>query len=281
MLNAVIMAAGKGKRFQKGFYPKSLMPLDSLNQTTLSLNLSHLTSLPLDQIFLVIGANFNTMVQWFHAVPKERKDVKLVDARQSYQKGPLFSFRVLKTSISELEPILLFPADTWFSSHIWKELERILPEISKLDQDILFYSQLPLAHKYGNYAVKINEKNGFSAEIDIKLSITFQKVQEIVPRKVYRRENPNTQKIPLILPFMILSTKTIKSLFDMPSPSVSTIFQAILQMIEEGREIKTISLSLPSQKNQALEVPFFVDLDYYSDYELLKSLVASSNHFNL
>lgn len=289
MLNAVILAAGMGKRFNADI-PKSLMPLDASNRTTLSIICSNLLNMQFHRIFLIIGANYGTMKKWIseneelnNNISNDKncndnnyndKKVEIIDARSLYQKGPLFSFQALKNRLKYTKPLLIFPADTWYSVEIWKFLENRIEFLSNVDEDILFYAELPKNHKYGTYAVIVDENKppSFNSKNFRDEHLYLNSVIDVKPKEQFFQENPNSERTPQILPFMILSAESTDYIFNLADSPYKNIFQVIRQKIKENGRVFALKIDI-SRKNP-MDLPFFVDLDFISDYEFLRTILS-------
>ncbi|WP_457557836.1 hypothetical protein [Candidatus Harpocratesius sp.] len=308
MIDSVILAAGKGERFceskdkNEPKIPKSLMPLDSTEENTLSALISHLQSLPINDIYLVLGYYYEEISKWIQKINENKKKPIIVDARDSFMAGPFFSFRKMRLYKNRIKTLLVFPADTWFSPIFWDCLSQILTNFSKLSSNnFLFYANLPTDYMYGSFCLELDTVNSFSQDsndfiylnnskglnnsnksnklnklnklnMSNELKLKFPIVSRILTRKTFICENPNRKNLPLLLPVVILSKKTLDSLFNNSSPSFSTLLGGIQNLLRQGTIFNAIKITFKNfpQNSQKSSNFLFLDVDTYTDYLHLK-----------
>ncbi|MCF2141485.1 MAG: hypothetical protein K9W44_15630 [Candidatus Lokiarchaeota archaeon] len=311
MIDSVILAAGKGERFRESKdknepkLPKSLMPLDSTEENTLSAIISHLRSLPINDIYLVLGYYYEEITKWIQKINDNKKNPIIVNARNSFIAGPFFSFREMRLYQNRIKSLLIFPADTWFSPIFWDCLSQILNNFSELaNNNFLFYANLPIDYMYGSFCLELDIVDSFSQDSNdiinsnnskglnksnnsntsnkskklnklnksYEFKLKFPIVSRILTRKTFICENPNRKNLPLLLPVVILSKKTVDSLFNNSSPSFSTLLGGIQNLLRQGTIFKAIEITFKKlpQNYQKSSNFLFLDVDTYTDYLNLK-----------
>jgi len=120
LLEAVILAAGPGKRFANltKYIPKPLLPV--ANKPIIERLLRNLKNTGIKNVIIVVGHLGNKIIKKINMFKDLNLKIKFVEAK-NYLKGPIFSFLSAINEISGKNFILL-PADSIISSNIIKLL---------------------------------------------------------------------------------------------------------------------------------------------------------------
>ena len=246
-LISIVLSAGKGTRIANKYpsVPKTLIKVKSLDdKTILELILEILIkSDKINQYWVVIGYQGNKIItyltQFISHNQELRNKVKVINAIEDYEKGPLYSLLSVLSSkwISPNQFFLIIPGDTIFENEIIMEALKIIKD-HKLNRPIIFYQVLDGGFQYKsnfNKSVRVLEtsiayENGNSYEI-------LEKINENI-----KISDLKIKKIKKILPLFALDYNFLVLLSDLaPNLGVNTISEAI-NMIKSNYQIQACKI---------------------------------------
>lgn len=259
-MDAVIMAAGEGRRFSSvsSDIPKSLFPLTPQKDSLLARLLYQIIDLNPENIYIICGKQFSQMESWLQSFPFPSSNWTLVDARPDYQKGPLYSFLSLEQKLTNLKPFLLFPADTWFSPTIFLELEEFSRNLKNYSQpavaNFIFYSSVPNDERWDSYQVIPNPQ----------LPDTLEQLNRVH----FNDQNLDKQAYTsLQLPILYLTPRFLKDLLQIPLRKETKLMQIIHNRLHHPFEFQIFELPYVS--------PLFIDMDTPTDLKKIQKLGLS------
>ena len=191
-MKTLILAAGKGSRTQglTKNLPKSLLPLNDKKESTLSLLFKNLAESNFNDIIIVGGHEIDTLRSVIGKICPKPCNFVIVDANPNYHKGPIYSFLSAANELIHEEQFLLLPADSIFSSSLFKYI--VDHEFSK-DKCHLFYYKSNTIPLSGSQCVLCNFSNDLSD------------VEEIVPMEKWNENYLAKYNFyPILVPAIIL-----------------------------------------------------------------------------
>lgn len=191
-MKTLILAAGKGSRTQglTKNLPKSLFPLNNNKESTLSLLFKNLVENNLNDFIIVGGYEIDKFRSEVDKICPKSCNFVIVDANPDYQKGPIYSFLSAANELIHEEQFLLLPADSIFSTSLFKYIED--HEFSK-DKCHLFY--------YKSNTIPLSGSQCILCEFSNDLS----DVEEIVPMEKWNENYLDKYSFyPILVPAIIL-----------------------------------------------------------------------------
>ena len=242
-LNIIILCAGKGTRIQKKYpsLPKTLIKVKEFNnKPILEIILdSVLKTEEINQAWVVtgyLGEKIKSFIARFTANNQlKAKKIRLINATQNYEKGPLFSLLdvAFNYQLAKNQIYLTIPGDTIFEEAL---LAPILNTITNHYQfqsntSVIFYRELDKDH--------IQELDGSKERIKIVNTVEFndsgvfyellEKISEISTKSVLE-DKPIKQ----LLPFFALDYDFFMHLAEIaPKMAIKTIYSALNELNQE------------------------------------------------
>lgn len=262
-LISIILCAGKGTRIAKNHtsVPKTLIKVKALDDMTiLEIILDALIkSDKINQYWVVIGhlgKKIKSFIAKFISHNQVlRNNVKVIDAIEEYEKGPLYSLLSVLSSnwINQNQLFLIIPGDTIFENEIILEALKII-KAHKSNRPIIFYQVLDGLFQNksnSNKSVRILEtsiayENGNPYEIVEKINADI-KISDLKDKKIKQ-----------ILPLFTLDYDFLVLLSDLaPKLEANTISEAI-NAIKSNYQIQACKIESNSK---------FFDIDSEKDLE--------------
>lgn len=254
-MKTLILAAGKGSRTQglTKKLPKSLFPLNEKNDSTLSLLFSTLSESNFNDFIIVGGYEIDNLRSEIGKIcPKSCKFV-IVDANPDYQKGPIYSFLSAVNELNDEEQFLLLPADSIFSSSIFKYFED-----HNFSKDIchLFYFKTKTIPLSGSQCILCNFSNDIGD------------VEEIVPMEKWNENYLEKFNFyPILIPAIILPYNFFEHAKKLLASGVKNVISALNSYCGIQKNCNAHLLSLNSNNW------IFQDFDTPDDLEKIQSLI--------
>jgi NDP-sugar pyrophosphorylase family protein len=270
-ITSIILCAGEGIRAKDivDNTPKPLVKVKSLNnQSILSLIISNLVKLKLDQIIVVTGHLGEKIADFVNSSRMKDQfsltNILIHSSGVRYKLGPLYSFLSITTNnqIFKNDKIyMVFPGDTVFDYTLLKEiLDLLLENYSQvIHNSIIFYRKIradTLMKKVEKYSpnyeksiscLKIEEKHSKS----IVKKISQEKLSSI----------SNEEVINQVIPIFTFSNEYVKNIRTLANPvRFRTIREVVNLMIEKKKQFYAVSVS--SESN-------FYDIDTPLDLKIL------------
>ena len=254
-MKTLILAAGKGSRTQglTKNLPKSLFPLNEKKDTTLSLLISNLAESNFNDVVIVGGFEIDKLRSEIGKIcPKSCKFV-IMDANPDYQKGPIYSFLSAANELIHEEQFLLLPADSIFSSSIFKYIDG--HKFSK-DKCHLFYYKSNTIPSSGSQCILCNFSNDLSD------------AEEIVPMEKWNEKYLDKCNFyPTLVPAIILPYPFFEHVKNLLASGVKNVIFALKSYCELMNNCCAHQLSLNSNNW------VFHDFDTPDDLKKIQSLI--------
>ncbi len=261
-MDAIILAAGEGRRFQavSQSVPKCLYPLNPQSDCLLGRLIQQLISLEIRHIYIVGGHQFEQLSSWLEDSRISTKIYTLVDARDDYKRGPLHSLMAFAPEISNLgentEQYLVCPADTWYSPSFIEEIQKILAKPSIQTRNLLFYGKSETSSPLGSMVL----------EIDSNLPKKITKITRF--QSITNKDsllNEISEKLSFLLPMMILSTEFF---YQAQKLDLSDYRKAIgFIQAHLGKQFEFLAFET------SVTTPFYLDLDIEQDLAEIQNLI--------
>lgn len=258
-MKTLILAAGKGSRthgLTKNL-PKSLFPLNEKKESTLSILFKNLAENDLNDFIIVGGYEIDKLRSEVYKIcPKSCKFV-IVDANLDYQKGPIYSFLSAANELINEEQFLLLPADSIFSSSIFKFVKD--HEFSK-DNCHLFYYKSNTYPSSGSQCVLCDFSNDLSD------------IEEIVPLEKWKENYLEKYNFyPIMIPAVILPYHFFEHAKKILVSGVKKVFFALNTFCDIEKNCSVHLLSLNSNNW------IFHDFDTPADLKKIQELIQKKN----
>ena len=254
-MKTLILAAGKGSRTQglTNNLPKSLFPLNKKKESTLSLLINNLAENNLNDVIVVGGYEIDKLRSEIGKFcPKSCKFV-IMDANPDYQKGPIYSFLSAVNELNHVVQFLLLPADTIFSSFLFKYIED--HEFSKNKCHLFYYKSntIPLS---GSQCVLCDFSNDLSD------------TEEFVPLEKWKEKYLDKYNFyPVLIPAIILPYSFFEHAKKKVESGVKNVITALNSYCAIEKKCCAHQLSLNSNNW------IFHGFDTSGDLEIIKSIL--------
>ncbi len=249
------MAAGKGSRTQgltKNF-PKSLFSLNDKKESTLSLLINNLAESNLKDVIIVGGHEIEKLHSEINKICPESCNLVIVDANPDYLKGPIYSFLSAVNELIHEEQFLLLPADSIFSSSIFKYIEG--HKFSK-DKCHILYSKSNTYPSSGSQCVLCDFSNDISD------------VEEIVPLEKWNDNYLEKYNFyPILVPAIILPYSFFEYTKNLLTSGVKNVISALKSYCSIEKNCRAHLLSFNSNNW------IFQDFDTPDDLEKIQRLI--------
>ena len=254
-MKTLILAAGKGSRTQglTKNLPKSLFPLNEKNDSTLSLLISNLAESNFNDLIIVGGYEIDKIRLEIGKICPKSCNYIIVDANPDYQNGPIYSFLSATNELINEEQFLLLPADSIFSSSIFKYIED--HNFSK-DKCHLFYFKSITIPYSGSQCILCDFSN---VESELEEIIPIEKWDEIYLRKF------NFYSV--LVPVIILPTFFFEHAKKLLTSGVKNVIAALKSYCSIEKNCRAHLLSFNSNNW------IFQDFDTPDDLEKIQSLI--------
>ncbi len=254
-MKTLILAAGKGSRTQglTKNLPKSLFPLNKKKDSTLSLLIRNLAESNFNDFIIVGGYEIDKLRSEIGKICPKSCNFVIIDANPEYQKGPIYSFLSAANELIHEEQFLLLPADSIFSSSIFKYIED--QEFSK-GKCHIFYFKSNTIPSSGSQCVLCNFSNDLS------------NVEEIVPLEIWKEKYLDKYNFyPILVPALILPT----FFFEHGRKLLKSGFKNVISALNSYCGIEKNCCAHPINLNSDNWI--FHDFDTSSDLEIIKSIL--------
>jgi NDP-sugar pyrophosphorylase family protein len=254
-MKTLILAAGKGTR-TKGLtknLPKSLFPLNDKKESTLSLLLNNLAENNLNDVIIVGGYEIDKIRLEISKICPKSCNYVIVDANPDYQNGPIYSFLSATNELSNEEQFLLLPADSIFSSSIFKYIED--HNFSKNECHLFYYKTTTIPYS-GSQCVLCDFSNYMSGLEEI---VSLEKWKEIYLDKY--------NFYPVLVPAIILPTFFFEHAKKVLTSGVKDVIAALKSYCSIEKNCRAHLLSFNSNNW------IFQDFDTPDDLEKIQSLI--------
>jgi len=263
-ISSIILCAGEGIRISEYISnkPKPLIEIDE--KPILSHLISHLIKSQITSITIVTG-HLKEQIENYITEIKEKNDslqdkILLVNSKDDYKKGPLYSFLSITNDKNILKRdliYLVFPGDTYFEFNLINELITSVKNNFALIQDnsMIFYQELQ------GIKLKKSEDSGKTiSTIRTEELKSVERVKHIEQIKLNSiRESAFYKKI---IPVFVFGFKFIENIIDAEKEtSVKTIREIVNLLIKGENYLYAFRLS-PKSK--------FFDIDTKLDFLNLK-----------
>ncbi len=263
-ISSIILCAGEGIRISEYISnkPKPLIEIDE--KPILSHLISHLIKSQITSITIVTG-HLKEQIENYITEIKEKNDslqdkILLVNSKDDYKKGPLYSFLSITNDKNILKRdliYLVFPGDTYFEFNLISELITSVKNNSALIQDnsMIFYQELQ------GIKLKKSEDSGKTISTirteELKSVELVKHIDQIKFNSI--RESAFYKKI---IPVFVFGFKFIENIIDAEKEtSVKTIREIVNLLIKGENYLYAFRLS-PKSK--------FFDIDTKLDFLNLK-----------
>ena len=254
-MKTLILAAGKGSRTQglTKNLPKSLFPLNEKNDSTLSLLINNLSESNFNDLIIVGGFEIDKLRSEIGKICPKSCNFIIIDAHPDYQKGPIYSFLSAVNEFDHEEQFLLLPADSIFSSSIFKYIEdHNFPK----DKCHLFYFKSNTIPYSGSQCVLCDFSNDKS---ELEEIIPMEKWDEIYLRKY--------NFYPILVPAIIFPTFFFEHAKKVLTSGVKNVIAALKSYCSIEKNCRAHLLSFNSNNW------IFQDFDTPDDLEKIQSLI--------
>jgi NDP-sugar pyrophosphorylase family protein len=246
-LFTVILCAGEGHRLKEitRDIPKPLIKINTLDKKPiLHHTIDSLLNLGLNRIAIVKGYLGNKIDEFINIITQENKDLKeklhLVDAKNQYELGPLYSFLSITQNKNFYQPkylYLIIPGDTIFQYQLLNEIFSVIKENFNENQKhpLVFFRKIK-----GNFFKRKNHS---------KL-ISIVKIQGENKRKFLRNitqvqlnKISNSEYVNQIIPTLLFPYNFIQEIIKIEKKiSITTIREAVNHLIKQGKTISAIKI---------------------------------------
>ena len=257
-MKTLILAAGKGSRTQglTKNLPKSLFPLNDKKESTLSLLISNLAESNFNDVIIVGGYEIDKLRSEISKICPKPCNFVIVDANPDYQKGPIYSFLSATNELNHEEQFLLLPADSIFSSSIFKYIKD--HKFSK-DKCHLFYYKTYTIPLSGSQCVLCNFSNDLS------------EIKEIVPIEKWSENYlDNYIFYPIMIPAIILPSIFFEHAKKLLASGVKNVISALNSYCEVEKNCCAHLISLDSHNW------IFHDFDTPDDLEKINRIIEKN-----
>jgi len=273
-LSAVILSAGTGSRIKEysSNKPKPLLTINALNEKPLlQTTIETLIKLCIKEIYIVSGYKYkkikNFISSLYEKENQQKIQLKLVDARPNYEKGPLYSFLSIIESHIYIKNkyILVLPGDTYFEYELIENaMNAFFNQSSRIKKSPILFCKNFTLNKLGKGHRKIIKSHQKISIIEWKKNNEnnneFQVFKQVKPSKIDTNKNIN-----ILLPLFVCPNNFIKVIYDYSKKSNQDTIIGILNYLSNlGKKIICIELDTPGK---------FFDIDTKENLDLLNQYI--------
>ncbi len=244
---AVILCAGKGTRIRDAFpsIPKPLIMIEAFNNVPILGNLiSNLLNLKVDLIDIVIGHLGSQIADYIHylKVTEEEKYaiMNIIDAREEYQKGPLYSFLSIFKNFDKYlgnDVFLVLPGDTIFSKSLLKDVFHLISNHNDIFREVpaIFYQSIKK-----DELIQLNQVS-YSILESIPEKKGFYYIKSVESESINKNLNSFKKVVPIVcFPYHLIGNILNKA-FKINFPSIRKLINFLIK--EEGQKVEYYELN--------------------------------------